>query len=437
METRKEFAREMVHLLARPIRQGFSKLYKETRAENKVPRLILREFQTAIKRYAVSPESAPTDVPGAQALARRIARLHLHLTGEKINPDTILQACLLEVAREVWRRPFMFYHGASKMEQQQNLGEFDKLVKAAVKSVVFAFIPLVPFVDALGDEYDEDEQQDGGGEQETTQEPEPTKDADDQEDKGEDTGDSADLESEEENLSPQAESPKHDLEHPPKDKEDSEEDPKRDPEHPPEDKDSEEDPKQDPDLDLAPKAEEGVPKQDAEEDSKQDPKPDSEDTQYSKEVPQQDSEDPKLDPQQNSEDSEEDPQQDSEDSEEDPQQDSEDSHCEEEDVSSQIPKDPPPADQVRQTEPPLKQESELAADDTEDSLSLDQEDEGELEWDKIREFEEALGDDIDIDINALSRRPAPLTKALSDNVKVIEIKKDAELLKKYTDNEFF
>ncbi len=416
METRKEFAREMVHLLAKPIRRGFSKLYKETRAENKVPRMILREFQTSIKRYAISAESVLADVPGAQALARRIARLHLHLTGNKIDPDTILQACLLEVARELWRRPFIFYHGASKMEQQQNLGEFDKLVKAAVKSVVFAYIPLVPFVDALGeDEYGEEELDPEDTEQ---RDPEDTEQRDPEDKEQRDPEDKEQRDPED------------------KEQRDPEDKEQRDPEDP------EKDP-QEPQSTTMQDSNETKHEIQGGDDIKQDPeelKHDSEDPEQDPEDPQQDSEDPEdpkedpEDPQQDSEDPEDPKQDPKEDPKEDPKQDPEDPEQEGEEPDQILEGRDTDDPEVEQESDDQEEAPAILDTDTQDSSDHEGE---ELEWDKIREFEEALGDDLDIDINALSRRPAPLTKVLSDNVKVIEIKKDAELLKKYTDNEFF
>jgi hypothetical protein len=379
METRKEFAREMVHLLAKPIRRGFSKLYKETRAENKVPRLILREFQTAIKRYAITAESAPTDAPGAQALARRIARLHLHLTGNKIDADTILQACLLEVAREVWRRPFMFYHGASKMEQQQNLGEFDKLVKVAIKSVVFAYIPLVPFVDALGDdEFDDEEEQQDPTEAEEEQQHDPHE-AEEQQDP---------TEAEEEQQDPT---------------------------------EAEEQPDQTQDIKDSLEAH-STPQQDAEQVPEPEHKQDADDSKQDADDSKQDADDSKQDA--------DDSKQDADDS----KQDADDSKQDADDLEETEDSETYTEDSEQDCEQGTKDVDNSLQEPTQES---DHEEEGELEWDKIREFEEALGDDVDIDIDALSRRPAPLTKVLSDNIKIIEINKDAELLKKYTDNEFF
>lgn len=411
METRKEFAREMVHLLARSFRQDFLKLYSETRTSNKVPRLILREYQAAIKHAALEKTPLVQRTPGAEALAYRIARLHAHLTGNKVHAEDVLQSCMLEVSREVWRRPFLFYHGTSKMDQQQNLAEFDKLVKVAIKSVVYAYLPLVPFVEALGDEYEGEGESASSEDTVTSKDPEPLEPT---------TRDTASKDPAEPTQALEDPTSKDTDPYGPTTQETASEDPEPTVPSTSEPKDSTQDttlqevlePPQPKEIyiDLEPQQKLTEYLHDREDTTSEDPELTQEDTTSENPQPQEPVHETTVEDTAPQGSTQEEPQQLTQ------------NLC---DTTSE---DPEPQ---QATDMPAKEDS----DDTSSTSTLE---EDELEWDKIREFEEALGDDLDVDINAFGRRPAPLLTILPESVKVIDIQKDAEILQKYLkDNEFF
>lgn len=57
-------------------------------------------------------------------------------------PEVFLHRLLIHVARDVWKRPYLFYHQVKSVEQQNHLYQFEMIVRRKIRSVIRDTLPI-------------------------------------------------------------------------------------------------------------------------------------------------------------------------------------------------------------------------------------------------------------------------------------------------------
>ena len=57
-------------------------------------------------------------------------------------PETFYHRLLIHVARELWKRPYLFYHQAKSVEQQNHLYQFEIILRQKIRSVIRETLPI-------------------------------------------------------------------------------------------------------------------------------------------------------------------------------------------------------------------------------------------------------------------------------------------------------
>ena len=58
------------------------------------------------------------------------------------NADTFLHRLLIHVARDIWKRPYLFYHKVKSVEQQNHLYQFEIIIRRKIRSVIRDTLPI-------------------------------------------------------------------------------------------------------------------------------------------------------------------------------------------------------------------------------------------------------------------------------------------------------
>lgn len=58
------------------------------------------------------------------------------------NPDTFLHRLLIHIARDIWKRPYLFYHQVKSVEQQNHLYHFEMIIRRKIRSVIRDTLPI-------------------------------------------------------------------------------------------------------------------------------------------------------------------------------------------------------------------------------------------------------------------------------------------------------
>ncbi len=58
------------------------------------------------------------------------------------NSDAFLHRLMIHIARDVWKRPYLFYHQVKSIEHQNNLYQFELIVRKKIRSVIRETIPM-------------------------------------------------------------------------------------------------------------------------------------------------------------------------------------------------------------------------------------------------------------------------------------------------------
>ena len=58
------------------------------------------------------------------------------------NGDAFLHRLMIHIARDVWKRPYLFYHQVKSIEHQNHLYQFELIVRKKIRSVIRETIPM-------------------------------------------------------------------------------------------------------------------------------------------------------------------------------------------------------------------------------------------------------------------------------------------------------
>ena len=160
-ETKKECTQEVLNVLTPCIRKYFGTLYDEVVVENKVHRFVLRDFQ---RKLAVVSRWSDEDKRHIHETVKEKADWFDHLVNTLLVAKSKLLAfsnrkdqipsvpmksthefvadCYLNAARDLWRRPELFYHRVSKAKVAQHDRELEDLIQHSIKHTIHAMAPI-------------------------------------------------------------------------------------------------------------------------------------------------------------------------------------------------------------------------------------------------------------------------------------------------------
>jgi hypothetical protein len=181
--------------------QGFKAIYSFTVEQNKIHKNLLKEFQANLKEISTWAEE---DIETEYARFKNIDKLILSLF--KINlailnphktdfkypsPAEYIYQCNLNIARNIWKNPFLFYEkNLSKSDIQQN---YNKILKMIKKSIHETFVQMIP-ADEEEDENDENLEEEKEDQENSDEEEDDQEDDDDTEEDDDDQEDDDDTE---------------------------------------------------------------------------------------------------------------------------------------------------------------------------------------------------------------------------------------------------
>jgi hypothetical protein len=140
---RQEKTSEIVVITKHKFQEVFSVLYKHVRAENKSNRYILRDFQNALQGISEWDHDKKKQIADHFGATQSV--IHNLLTDiaymqsiSTLVPKTVdfIYQCILNIARELWTKPFLYYHRVNKQDYQKNMILVEKLIMNEIKTTV-------------------------------------------------------------------------------------------------------------------------------------------------------------------------------------------------------------------------------------------------------------------------------------------------------------
>jgi len=171
-----ECVAKFVSLVSLEMKNGIQSIYNETKEKNKEKKKILKEFQ---KNLSNIPKWSQTLVDNEYNRIKILSKCDffddliqnifksyfkvLFLIKKKRenlnipNPNNVIHHCYISLAREVWKKPVIFYHKLDKKDIQKNHMEINNLIKHSIK---MAIKDLLPFKEIINNYLENDENSD-------------------------------------------------------------------------------------------------------------------------------------------------------------------------------------------------------------------------------------------------------------------------------------
>lgn len=73
--------------------------------------------------------------------------------------ESFIHRCLIHMARDLWKRPYLFYHLARSIERQNNLYHCEVILKKKIKAVLRETIPMDWIIDNITSQYKDDSEE--------------------------------------------------------------------------------------------------------------------------------------------------------------------------------------------------------------------------------------------------------------------------------------
>lgn len=58
------------------------------------------------------------------------------------NAENFVHRCYVDVARAVWKRPYLLYHNVRSVEKQQNLLDLEKIIHQSIRTTIRGYVPM-------------------------------------------------------------------------------------------------------------------------------------------------------------------------------------------------------------------------------------------------------------------------------------------------------
>ena len=160
-----ECVSKFISLVSLEMKNGIQSIYNDTKDKNKDRKKILREFQQNLSNI---PKWSETIVDNEynrikilskcdffDDLIQNIFKYYFKVLflikkkREHLNvpsSNKLIHHCYISLAREIWKKPILFYHKLDKKTIQKNHIEINNLIKHSIK---IAIKDLLPFKDIL------------------------------------------------------------------------------------------------------------------------------------------------------------------------------------------------------------------------------------------------------------------------------------------------
>jgi hypothetical protein len=170
VNNKNEYINRLIKVLSPSIITGFYSIYNNTKNKNKVHKYLLREFQNELsntphwnqliitgeferikkdsgcdwldnliknifKKYA---KTLNIDTSTTKGLVRNI---------QIPNSYEFIHKCYINIAREVWKNPKLFYHKLNNNQISENSIKITKIVEESIKDTILELMPLEKFID--------------------------------------------------------------------------------------------------------------------------------------------------------------------------------------------------------------------------------------------------------------------------------------------------
>jgi hypothetical protein len=133
---------------------GIQSIYEVVKRNNKVKKYLLKEFQKSLADISIwSQEILKNEhirfaqsFPMFDKVIKNILDIQTKLHGHKhieINCTDFMHQCYLNIARSVWKQPFLVYDvGVNKLDVQKNNSKLEKLIADGIRDTFEHFLPL-------------------------------------------------------------------------------------------------------------------------------------------------------------------------------------------------------------------------------------------------------------------------------------------------------
>ena len=183
-EAKQEYTRQLVNILYPQIYLGIKSIYSETKnyCEKHDDTNVLKKFQNLLSVIPkwntdrINDEYKrivnETDCDWIEDLITAVFVSHTKvLTSIKVKKNSnknveldvpsgpyFVHKCYTEVARNFWKRPYLFYHEVSNIEQQRNMAEAENCVKESIVETVRKLLPVKHILkEYLGGNYEDED----------------------------------------------------------------------------------------------------------------------------------------------------------------------------------------------------------------------------------------------------------------------------------------
>ena len=228
LDVKEEYINQFINVTKDRFKEGYQSIYDNVKDNNKVSKLILKEFQDKLKLVPLWSEKIIEDeynrikiVSKCDYLGELIESLFLSYSQmfQIVNKKNfqspikipshhyVIHNCYIEIARELWKRPQLFYHKYDTKKIQEMNIELNNLIK---ESIIKSIKNLLPFKDLLDkikntddeskvdtqndEEYDEDKDEDDDDDDKDDEEYDDDEDEDDDDNEDDDDEDDDDNE---------------------------------------------------------------------------------------------------------------------------------------------------------------------------------------------------------------------------------------------------
>ena len=163
LDIKDEYTNRFISITRERIKEGYQSIYDNVKENNTTPKLILKEFQDKLKLVPVWSEKMIEDEFNRikiiskcdyleeliEALFSSYSQMFMIVNNKKFdNPIKIpshhyvLHNCYIEIARELWRKPQLFYHRYDNQKRQLLNDELNKLIDNSINNSIKKLIPF-------------------------------------------------------------------------------------------------------------------------------------------------------------------------------------------------------------------------------------------------------------------------------------------------------
>lgn len=149
---------------------GLKSVYKDAQKVNRSRRFLLRDFQNQLKTIASwTTEKQMQEMQRFDEVVNQYTRMvyNVHMCNIKmfhaqVTPPTLetypicdfTMHCYLHMAREIWRKPHLFYDKIEKQDYNKNIRDIEKIVANSIKHCLRNLVPMSSVIEDELCDYD-------------------------------------------------------------------------------------------------------------------------------------------------------------------------------------------------------------------------------------------------------------------------------------------